>query len=826
MTVFESLAQVWAILCREVGAGLIAALVIYAVTLLVMRGTVASGLGLMQLFCDQRAHEEAIRKRGFWRLDLSPAFTAVFLLFIWTGVALYLTQILPVVLTGGVGSSVRAALHADQMPYGILLWLALGSFGTIWARPPATPWQPGEPFRRIAGAVIGFAATHAVLYLYLPAMDILQRPFFASREAGPQLSLAVLVLAGFFLAEFLRLQTCAAWFLLLLLATALVALASAFDALELTLGFVAGFILLARLMPGFRLRIPGLDYSGKLVDPAAPGQGGSVWADRTVPPALLAPESVLAAWTRRTGSGFAPGHDGHAARYASTADGSELLKPKLVVLATSGGAYRAGFWTAALLDGLSRHDPLFPAGSGAPETGQGQQSNVQLPGFMNSIRFVTGASGGMVAGAYLTEQTSKAAQGLPVRPVARMIEDDIAAWQQQQPPQAPPGMRYPARESVLVPRDSISPVARQMVRDVGAALLPFTRRSDRGRILEGQWATLRLPFDGWKEEERQGLRPSIVFSPMLVETGAPLFISNLDLLEMRKHFAGEDPDVHSAELFRVYPYAQAGGGGKPDSQAGKRGRDDFTIATALRLNATFPYVSPAVSLPAIPQRRVVDAGYYDNYGVMAATGLLNSRSVRDWVVRNTSGVLILNVRAFPEQAQTKPSSALARLFWWLTSPLEGVFNARGSSQTIRNRDMLRMTRDLYGLALEEANPQASPPKPWREIGQDFVTIANFTFDDPTTMSWFLIDSDYTRLQAEAERDTAATSPTVQRIAEFWQSDPLAFLKDERPGHQDGGVRNDVFLPDAAASLQVPAPGAGEAPLGPGATRHGRRKQEP
>jgi hypothetical protein len=826
MAVFDFLSQVWAILAREVGPGLIAAFAVYSATFLVMRGTLGSSLGLMQLFCDQRAHEEAIRKRGFWRLDLSPAFTASFLLLLWIGVALYLTQILPVALTGGVSSSVRAAFGSPQMFSGIVLWLALGCFGAIWARPPATPWQPGEPFRRIAGAVIGFSFTHTVLYIYLPAMDILQRPFFPARDAGPQSSLAVLVLAGFFLAEFLRLQTCAAWYLLLLLVTALLALASAFDALFLTLLFVGLCAVLARLMPGFRLQIPGLDYSGKLADPAAPGQGGSVLADRTVPPALLAPESVLAAWARRTGNGPAPGHDGHVADDASARSGPVSQKPKLVVLATSGGAYRAGFWTAALLDGLSRHDPLFPAGSGAPETGQGQQSNAQLPGFMNAIRFVTGASGGMVAGAYLTEQTSKAAQGLPVRPVARMIEDDIAAWQQQQPPQAPPGMPYPGREGVIVPRDSISPVARQMVRDAGAGLLPFVRRSDRGRVLEGQWGTLRLPFDSWKEEEREGLRPSIVFSPMLVETGAPLFISNLDLLEMRKHFAGEDPDVHSAELFRVYPYAQAGGAEAQDLQSGKRGRNDFTVATALRLNATFPYVSPAVSLPAMPQRRVVDAGYYDNYGVMAATGLLNSRSVRGWVVRNTSGVLILNVRAFPEQAQTKPASALARLFWWLTSPLEGVFSARGSSQTIRNRDMLRMTRDLYGLALAEANPGVTPPKPWREIGQDFVTIANFTFDDPTTMSWFLIDSDYTRLQAEAERDTAATSPTVQRIAEFWQSDPLGFLTDERPGHEDARVRDDVFIPDAAAYLQVPLPGAGEAPLGLGATRHGRSKQEP
>ena len=36
------------------------------------------------------------------------------------------------------------------------------------------------------------------------------------------------------------------------------------------------------------------------------------------------------------------------------------------------------------------------------------------------------------------------------------------------------------------------------------------------------------------------------------------------------------------------------------------------------MNASFPYISPAVSLPVDPPRRVVDAAYYDNYGVNLA----------------------------------------------------------------------------------------------------------------------------------------------------------------------------------------------------------------
>ena len=47
------------------------------------------------------------------------------------------------------------------------------------------------------------------------------------------------------------------------------------------------------------------------------------------------------------------------------------------------------------------------------------------------------------------------------------------------------------------------------------------------------------------------------------------------------------------------------------------------------MNASFPYISPAVSLPVDPPRRVVDAGYYDNYGVnlAAAWAYMN----REWI---------------------------------------------------------------------------------------------------------------------------------------------------------------------------------------------------
>ena len=71
-------------------------------------------------------------------------------------------------------------------------------------------------------------------------------------------------------------------------------------------------------------------------------------------------------------------------------------------------------------------------------------------------------------------------------------------------------------------------------------------------------------------------------------------------------------------------------------------KDRFKVSTAARMNATFPYLSPAVDLPTDPPRRVVDAGFYDNYGVGVAAGWLNFWG--PWLVENTSGVLLIQIR--------------------------------------------------------------------------------------------------------------------------------------------------------------------------------------
>ena len=282
-------------------------------------------------------------------------------------------------------------------------------------------------------------------------------------------------------------------------------------------------------------------------------------------------------------------------------------KPKLVVVAASGGGIRAAVWAAAMLDGLEK---------------------AVGPRFSKQIKIIGGASGGMVAAGLLA--------GDRVRPAAGQSLAHVLG------------------------KDGLWPVLQTyLVRDFPSLFLPFYRDWDRGYSLEAAWhknappltpgdkSPWRTTFAELHAAERAGIAPALIFSPLLVEDGRRLLISNLDLGDLvtecaptlgvgddgRPDFARQQLSCQAVEFFRLFPDAHS----------------RFEVGTAARLNATFPFVSPSVNLPTVPPRRVVDAGYFDNYGVnLLAAWLHRNRAA---VKANCSGVALVEIRGFPMEAE-------------------------------------------------------------------------------------------------------------------------------------------------------------------------------
>ncbi len=328
-------------------------------------------------------------------------------------------------------------------------------------------------------------------------------------------------------------------------------------------------------------------------------------------------------------------------KVVATGDGK---KPKLAVVVVSGGATRSAYWTATVL----------------------QRLEDEIDGFSKHVRIVAGASGGMLGGACYVQELRERAGGSPPK-------------------------KFPDR----VPVDSITPVARNIaLQEIWRSLLPVRWPLDRGIVLERDWGLIGYPIQALVPLEEQGKVPSIIFSPMMAEDGRRLLISNLDLWVLSgaeggmitENDAGTQPHDYSLsaiEFFRIFPFATK-----------------FELATAVRMNASFPFVSPAVNLPTDPPRRVVNAGYYDNYGVQVGAAWIQ-KNLR-WLLDKTSGVVLIQVRdAVSQKDRLEVSDApegllptIARGFQFFTSPLDAAKEARYTVSAFTNDQEVQNLSDL------------------------------------------------------------------------------------------------------------------------------------
>ncbi len=382
--------------------------------------------------------------------------------------------------------------------------------------------------------------------------------------------------------------------------------------------------------------------------------------------------------------------------------------PKLAVVVVSGGGKRAALWTAIVLKRL-------------------EDRKNGLSNFPEHVRLISGASGGMVAAAYYT-----------------------AGLRQRKE-----GVEHEAGEAFLekVAQDNLTPLAQRLLFvDVPAAFLPRPSASDRGVALEESWShqmekVMDTTFAGLAAGEREGWRPSLVFSPMLVEDGRRLLISNLYLGELtqtsgnfvkppasvspapapgKKLQPADRPRVgpagayryslSSLELFGLFPEAHK----------------KFKVSTAARMSASFPYLSPAGELPTRPRRRVVDASYYDNYGVNIAAAWIAHH--RTWLEKNTSGVVLIQICDssndyrfhYPDPEE---SWELSHGLQWLTGPLVGARSAMDAMMAFRNDEQV--------AALSAAFPKREPA---------FFTTVAFDYGDKIPMSWCLRGAEVERMK--------------------------------------------------------------------------------
>jgi hypothetical protein len=392
-------------------------------------------------------------------------------------------------------------------------------------------------------------------------------------------------------------------------------------------------------------------------------------------------------------------------------------KSPLVLIAVSGGGLRAAVWTFLVLEQLETR---------FAEKGYD---------FPAHVRLITGASGGMLGAAYYV--------GGLTHPRDRKLRAQVLAEQ-----------RCHLEEGFL------TPLMNELVfSDVPHFFSPWHASYDRGKAFEDAVARKLGPaitqsFADLQQGEREGWRPSLVFAPMMVEDGRRLIVSNLSLADALQNtvtlISGAPSDGkldvqkaplswEGAELFRLFP----------EAWGRQLGSKPMKLVTAVRMSASFPVFSPVVSLPTTPRRRLVDAGYYDNYGISMSSAWLFTDRNMDWLRNHVGPICVIQVRDGVSEDQralrqpiAEPSNLISRALEELTTPPEGLFNAREASSSFRNDGQLKLLAKFYNgnYAFDDALSVSRRGK---------LFVATFEYPSQAPLNWHLSTTVVSDMQEKA-----------------------------------------------------------------------------
>lgn len=320
-------------------------------------------------------------------------------------------------------------------------------------------------------------------------------------------------------------------------------------------------------------------------------------------------------------------------------------KPKLVFINVSGGGLRSSLWT---LFTLQITDSIL---------------NGRL---LSQTQLITGSSGGMVGAAYLRELTLLKQQ------------NKIPSF-------------YDKKYCTNMSKDILNPIAFTIA--TSEWLFPLKSFSvdghkyscDRGYAFEQK---LEENLDGifnkrlvaYKKPEAEAIIPMMVFSPSIVNDGRKLLISSQGISYLTQN--AKTDKTHYNKIFDAIEYSRF---------FEKQSAEQTLFSSVLRMSATFPYMSPIVSLPSEPRIEIMDAGLRDNYGL--ETSLRFIKSFNDWIAENTSGIVIIQMRDKHKNVpiDENPSQTLAQA---LSLPLGSFYGHLFEVQDYNQNQQIQMT-DLW-----------------------------------------------------------------------------------------------------------------------------------
>lgn len=334
-------------------------------------------------------------------------------------------------------------------------------------------------------------------------------------------------------------------------------------------------------------------------------------------------------------------------------------KPKIVFICTSGGGQRSALWTVR---SLQTADSLT-------------QGNLMQHAFM-----ITGASGGMVGAAYYRELVLRQRLGENINPLSAEYLDRIS-------------------------RDNLNPIIFSLlVNDLFIKTGTFewgshTYQRDRGHAFEQQFnyntnGILDKPLSAYREPEQQALIPLMILTPNITNDGRKLFISPQEVSYLSSRgldsLSRSEAKVKGVDFRRLFA---------------SHGADSLRFISALRMSATFPYITPNQILPSNPALETMDSGIADNFGIEDGARFLFV--FRDWISQNTSGVVFLSIRDSEKEKEIEETFSPSLLQKFFT-PINNIYKNWTYLQDIDNDNLLEMARTWLQVPLNKVDLQYNP----------------------------------------------------------------------------------------------------------------------
>lgn len=300
-------------------------------------------------------------------------------------------------------------------------------------------------------------------------------------------------------------------------------------------------------------------------------------------------------------------------------------KPKMVFLCVSGGGKRAALWT---LSSLQMADSL---------------TNGAL--FNNSI-LITGASGGLIGASYFRELKLRAVDDPQIQP-------------------------YAASHRQKISTDNLNPLIFSLLANdlfVGFTKFEYAGNyyeRDRSYTFEDQLNTITenlmdKPIRDYMKPELEAKIPLMILTPTVINDGRKLYIASRPVSFMNE------------EVTKLPHYPANKVGGVDFQRLFKdQGAEHLRFLSALRMSATFPYITPNTTLPTEPPIQMMDAGISDNFGLSDAVRFLYA--FNNWIAENTSGVVFVSIRDSPKLGTIAPRSG-ETIIDSFTQPISSVYN--------------------------------------------------------------------------------------------------------------------------------------------------------